>query len=144
MSIVITEVELTTWNDIITALNSNHGVMTTTVEVLRDLDGYGRLGSTVRTNLLRKLHSMGVDIIRKEIPADASATVVLFRQGTPAAQMIDILRNAEAGSTNALIEAADTMRRINMMPDPDVVKTSIEEAKNALDASARAVNITVV
>jgi len=144
MSIVITEVELSTWNDIITALNSNHGVMTTTVETLRDLDGYGRLGSTVRTNLLRKLHSMGVDIIRKEIPADASATVVLFRQGTPAAQMIDVLRDAEAGSANALTEAADTMRRINMMPDPDVVKMSIAEAKNALDASARAVNVTVV
>lgn len=125
------------WNDIIAQLSNNNGVIVMTMEALRDIDGYGRLGANVRHNIARKLGSLGVGFLQKELPTEASSHVLLFRLGTPAAQVIEAVQTFDAGGANAVQHAADQLRNINLMPDPNLVRNGIIAALKALDSTVR-------
>ena len=121
------------WNDVVSALGSNAGVVTCTMEALRDIDGYGRLGVSVRANIERKLGTLGVTTIREELPKDAAAPVVLIRQGTPVSELIETLSILQAGG-GSVQEISVSLRRLNTVPDPASVKASIDVAFAAIQA----------
>lgn len=115
------------WPDIISLLNESNDVCVVKMEALREIDGFGRLGVNVRQTIAEKLSSMGVGIIRSELPSDASANVILMRLGTPAAELVGILRSVAANEGRELF-AAEALRKLNKVPDPDAVSTGIVSA----------------
>lgn len=121
-----------TWTDIVNAINANYGVLVVKMEVLRDIDGYGRLGTTVRTNIQRKLAAIGVGTIGIELPSEGNAPVLLYRLGTPTAEVIEVIHVTEAGGNNTFDLAADTLRKLNMLPEPEKVQECISVAMDAL------------
>lgn len=122
-----------TWTDIVTEVNSNNGVSVVSMETLRDVDGYGRLGSTVRANIARKLASVGLGYLcGTELPNDSSACVILYRLGTPTANLIEAVSSAVAGG-KACEETAFELRKLNIMPDPQALRDGIMVVLEALD-----------
>lgn len=128
------------WKDIVRALDTHYGVITCTMEALRDIDGYGRLGGTVRQNIHRKLSSLGISTIRQELPTEASAPVILIRQGTPVTELLEIITMTLAGG-GVMTDTAESLRRLNMLPDPKGVRDSINAAIGALDQAATMVKV---
>lgn len=127
---------LESWTDIVAAVNANNGVMVVTMEVLRDVDGYGRLGSTVRANIARKLSSVGLGYLcGSELPNESTATIILYRLGTPAANLIDALTTAIT-SGNSSEETATELRKLNIMPDPEAIREGVMIVLHALDNSS--------
>lgn len=122
------------WTDVVDALESHSGVITCTMESLRDIDGYGRLGGNVREMLTRKLGSLGINTIREELPRDASAIVCLIRSGTPVSELIEVIRMTMAGGGSRQ-ETANRLRRLNQVPDPASLKATVDVAYSAIQAA---------
>lgn len=124
---------LESWTDIVTAVNSQNGVAMVTMEVLRDIDGYGRLGSTVRQNIAKKLSAVGIGYMcGDDLPNEASATIILYRLGTPVANLIELVTSTVAGG-KATESAARELRKYNILPDPEAIREGIMIVLNALD-----------
>ncbi len=121
------------WSEVVAAVNLENGVMVCTMENLRDIEGYGRLGQTVRANIAKKLATLGLAFMRKELPAEASADIILYRQGTPVSELIEMIQTVLAGGMNNAPEIAESLRRLNVMPDPESVRQGLEMALTALD-----------
>ncbi len=132
------------WNDLVTLLDYHKGVCVVTMEALRDIDGYGRLGGTVRAGIAKKLQSMGIGTFAGEnLPSDASANVVLFRLGTPAAELVNVIQNAtEDDSWRTRAEyTADCLRRLNLIPEPESVTENVLSALRTLEIAAKSAGI---
>ena len=123
-----------TWNDVVAALDARSGVITCTMEALRDIDGYGRLGGNVRENIARKLGTMGVGTIRTDLPREAADMVVLIRQGTPVSELLEMIEVAMAGG-GSYQDTADKLRRLNSVPDPNSLKAVVDVAYSSLQAA---------
>lgn len=121
------------WSEVIAAVNVNSGVLVCTMENLRDIEGYGRLGQIVRSNIARKLSTLGLAFMTKELPSDASAEIILYRQGTPVSELIELITTVQGGGMNNAIEIANSLRRLNVVPDPETVRSGILMALSALD-----------
>lgn len=118
----------TSWSDVVAALNLQSGVMICTMESLRNIEGYERLGTQVRDNIARKLSTLGVAYIREELPTDATAKVLLYRQGTPVSELIQLIFTVQSGGMNNAEYIAESLRRLNVMPDPNTVREGIVQA----------------
>lgn len=127
------EGEFTSWSDVVAALNLQSGVMICTMAALRDIEGYERLGHTVRDNIARKLSTLGIAYIRNELPNEATADVLLYRQGTPVSELIQLIFTVQSGGMNNADHIAESLRRLNVMPDPNTVRAGIMQALSALD-----------
>lgn len=141
MTFTTSTTELNTWSDVVAAVNANNGVIVVMMETLRDIDGYGRLGTTVRHNIQRKLQNIGIGTIRNELPGEGNAPVILFRQGSPVSEVIDVIHTTEAAGTKSFDSAAETLRKVNVMPEPEAVRGFIEQAHRALDAALEATHL---
>jgi hypothetical protein len=132
------------WEDLISLLDDGKGVCVVTMEQLRDIDGYGRLGGTVRAGIAKKLASMGIGTFAGEnLPSDASANVVLFRLGTPAAELVNVIQSATSDNSwrNRAAYTAECMRRLNTVPEPEEVSGRILTALKTLGEAARATGV---
>lgn len=137
---VVEELPMESWKDIVAMLEAHNGVCTVKLEMLRDIDGYGRLGPNVLDEIMEKLNSLGVSTIRETLPMDASASIVLMRKGTPAAELVALIKNlpaheGEEGHT------ADELRKLNMVPEPVKVGQNIIDALHALEEAIESVNV---
>ena len=65
------------------------GVLTPQMGDVRDAYGAGRLGVHVRTNISKKLRSMGLDHYPGELPPWQEGLVRIYRQGSAIADLID-------------------------------------------------------
>lgn len=142
--VVETTTNVEGWEDLIGLLDTQSGVCVVTMEQLRDIDGYGRLGGTVRAGIAKKLASMGIGTFAGEnLPSDASANVVLFRLGTPVAELVNVIQNAttDNGWRNRAAYTAECMRRLNSVPEPELVSNSIIDTLKSLTAAAKAVGV---
>ena len=71
---------------------------------LREIGGYGRLGTTVRQTLSGKLAGIGVGHLPAELPASQEMPVLLYQYGTPAADVVAaIAEGASDGAETALV-----------------------------------------
>jgi hypothetical protein len=120
----------TNWPEVVSTLEKYDGVTVCTVEALRNIDGYARLGPTVLSTITQKLASLGVATLRP-LPKESSSEVVLYRLGTPVSELIDTLAVASNGGGQPTTTAA-SLRRLNVMPDPDVIREGLETAMQAL------------
>lgn len=80
------------------------GVFPTTMEVLRDAHGVGKLGVHIRKAIADELQSRGIGTLPEVLPSYYHEEVRLFRLGTPIADVVSaVLHPSAAGD--------DTLRR---------------------------------
>ena len=105
-----------TLEEIRDSVNNTEGVLTLPMSDVRDAHGAGRLGVHVRTNISKKLRSMGLDHYPKELPSWQDGLVRIYRQGSPIADLIEAvldpsdehdeeLRNAVGGDAQEVLDA---------------------------------------
>lgn len=94
----------TTWEDLRTAVIEHQGVFRIGMGALREIGGYGRLGTNVRTILSGKLAGIGVGHLPAELPASQEQQVLLFQYGTPAADVVAAISDGPTETAeNALV-----------------------------------------
>ena len=78
-------------------LEQQQGVLTTTMGIVRDAYGAGRLGVHVRKAISDQLKSLGIGHYPDPLPEDQMRNVRLYRLGSPIADLIDaVLQPSEA------------------------------------------------
>lgn len=70
-------------------VEADGGLHTTTMEVLRELHGAGRLGKHVRDSISGALGAHGLGHLPKELPTYQDQQVRVFRLGTPIADVVN-------------------------------------------------------
>jgi hypothetical protein len=94
----------TSWEELRAAVIEHHGVLRIGMGALREIGGYGRLGTNVRQTLSGKLAGIGVGHLPTELPASQEMQVLLYQYGTPAADVVAaIAEGASEGAETALI-----------------------------------------
>ena len=76
------------YKDLRETVANDGGLHTTTMEVLKDLEGAGRLGVNVRWRISRELASHGMGHLPAELPANQWEEVRLYLHGTPVADAV--------------------------------------------------------
>ena len=82
--------------DIRDSVDKADGVVTLAMWDVRDAYGAGRLGVHVRTNISKKLRSLGLGHYPRELPSEQEVSVRVYRQGGAIADLIDAVLNPSA------------------------------------------------
>jgi hypothetical protein len=133
MSTAIQRQGITDWHELLTAVESNEGVHRVTMETLRRLEGRQRVGKHILSSIEDKLKTLGLGHLPKELPNRQQQTVLLYRVGTPASELVQAVQNGLTESPSS--EAFDFLRRLNSLPDPDDVVSKEEIAEDLHDAT---------
>ncbi len=133
---IITKENLNTWPEVVEAVDSSNGVAVIMMETLRDIDGYGRLGGTVRANIHNKLATIGLGTIREELPSEGSASLLVYRLGTPAGHLIEQLHKLTSGQTKDIMWLCEALRNFNTAPNANDTHEAIRTALEALQRVA--------
>jgi hypothetical protein len=83
------EVKVSSMEELFDLVNSRGGVMTTTMEVLRDAYGKGRLGVHVREGIRNALVGLGLGHYPQTLPEYQERAVRLYRLGSPVGNLIE-------------------------------------------------------
>lgn len=93
-----------TWEELRSAVIGHHGVLRIGMGTLREIGGYGRLGTHVRHTLSGKLAGIGVGHLPAELPGSQEQQVLLYQYGTAAADVVAaIAQGASDGAETALV-----------------------------------------
>lgn len=131
-------ITVNTWPKLVEFVKSNEGVVTVSMQLLREVAGAGRLGSQVRVEILEALHNQGVGIIRKELPNTQDATVLLYTMDSRCGRVIEAILNVFNGSNGEVLEdAAQTLSDLNDVQDPNNLRIELYEAVQVLDDTAQ-------
>jgi hypothetical protein len=77
------------WDEIKQTVEKNGGVVTLTMEQLRDAHGAAKLGVNVRKQISSTLAGMGLGHIPEELPTYQYQQVRIYKKGTPVGEIID-------------------------------------------------------
>ncbi len=83
----------TTYAELSTIIGDSDDVATVLMEDLRNAHKVKKLGRTVRENIAKKLQSLGLGFVGKELPGYQEHSVRIFRLGTPVATLINAVMN---------------------------------------------------
>ena len=122
------------WSGLLTAVENNQGVHRVTMETLRQLEGRQRVGKHILKGIEEKLRTLGLGHLPKELPNRQQQTVLLYRIGTPASEVIEAVEASLAGGA-ASESAFRALHRLNTLPDPETVVSRQEIAETAKDAT---------
>lgn len=81
------------WQEFRAELKAREGVMSVEMEVLRQLEGYLRMGTVIGEQLSKKLQGLGIGHSGPELPRYSSDLVRLFILGSPAAELMGAVQN---------------------------------------------------
>lgn len=98
-------------------VEADGGLLTTTMETLRELHGAGRLGKHVRDAISGELAAHGMGHLPEELPAYQEMAVRTFRLGTPIADLVNAVTHPSAGGDQVLrqmgaAQGQDILRKI--------------------------------
>lgn len=114
------------WEELRAAVTRHYGVYRLSMERLRGIGGYGRLGTNVRQVLSAKLASLGLGHLPAELPAYQDKHLLLYLYGTPAAEVISALRSE-------VVDAAETaLVQLNASRDGERVREASLKAAELL------------
>ncbi|MET9073817.1 hypothetical protein ABZX95_16955 [Streptomyces sp. NPDC004232] len=102
-----------TWDDLRKAVENCGGVLRVHMGHLRDLIDAGRLGINVRNDISRRLAGIGLGHLPAELPSYQGNSVVLYQQGTPAADVVEAVRG------DNFVRAENALRRLNTKGDAE-------------------------
>jgi len=92
------------WDEVKKRVEEAGGVLTTTMDVLRDADGAGKLGVHIRASISRNLAGMGIGHVPAELPANQRDQVRLYKRGTPVGELIECALNPGEDNDRKLVE----------------------------------------
>ncbi len=103
--------------DIQNEVERNGGVLTVSMQELRDAFGAGRLGRHVVTGISEELLKLGLGHFPQKLPASQDAEVRIYKQGGTIARIIDAVLRPSSSSDDVLRDvggggAALKLRRI--------------------------------
>jgi hypothetical protein len=78
------------WDEINEEVQKNGNLKTVTMETLREAMGVAKLGVNVRTQIRKKLASMGIGHIPEQLPTYQHEQVRLYKRGTDVGDMIEL------------------------------------------------------
>lgn len=124
---------VTTWAELLKAVEEGYGLKRVTMATLRELEGAQRVGKHVLTAIDTKLSQLGLGHLPDELPNRQEAPVMLYRVGTPAANAIRAIRLT---MLTGVVDMSlyHVLLQLNKMPDPtqvllrENVKESADEA----------------
>lgn len=127
---------ITNWPDLLATVEKNSGVIKLPMAILRQLEGRQRVGKHILSAIEEKLETLGLGHLPQELPNRQQQSVVLFRSGTPAAELISAVRR---GASEPVSDAMfNHLYRFNAVPDPDMV-VSRAEVGRAIEQTAQSV-----
>lgn len=100
------------WEELRTAVTGHYGVFRLPMGQLREIGGYGRLGTNVRQVLSAKLAGLGLGHLPAELPAYQDRQVLLYMYGTPAAEVITAVRSEAVAAAEAALVQLNSSRDI--------------------------------
>lgn len=103
------------------------------METLRRLEGRQRVGKHILSSIEDKLKTLGLGHLPQELPNRQQQTVLLYRVGTPASELVQAVQNGLTESPSS--EAYDFLRRLNSLPNPDDVVAKEDIAEDLHDAT---------
>lgn len=108
---------ISSWEDLISAVDAGGGFHTLTMGELRDAYGVGKLGIHVVKGISEKLAGLGFAHYPRELPQYQHERIRVFRMGVPVAKIIAAVLNVDEASDQILrsvkgSEAEDTLRKI--------------------------------
>lgn len=82
---------MSNWEQIKTKVEENDDLLTFQMNELKEVAGRDRLGRKVRDEISRMLSGMGLAHIPKELPKSQNELVRLYKRGTPAGDLIEMV-----------------------------------------------------
>lgn len=110
------------WDKIKDDVEKNGNVLTVNMESLREAHGSGKLGVHVRNEISQTLAGMGLGHVPQELPNNQRELVRLYKRGTPAGTIIDLVLTPGTQNDNSLVEKFS-----NTGPDYAVIIQKIRE-----------------
>jgi len=140
--------DITTWADLVKALDGHEGVAMIPMETLRKLEGAQRLGVHVLKSISTRLSSLGLGHMPAELPNRQDQEAILYRYGTPASQVIHAVRDG-LRSVQDMRNTYESLYKLNALPDMtqvvhrddmnDKLKTAAQAVLELLGPNGRAV-----
>lgn len=100
-------------------IDDNGGVFLTTMEVLRDAHGVGKLGIHIRAGIADQLKSRGIGTLPEELPGYQHEGVRVYRLGSPVANVISAVLHPSAAGDETLRQSggsdAEVLREIRQL-----------------------------
>jgi hypothetical protein len=100
------------WEELRAAVTDRYGVYRLPMGQLREIGGYGRLGTNVRQVLSAKLASLGLGHLPAELPAYQDKQVLLYQYGTPVAEVISAVRSEAAETALVQLNTSRDIERV--------------------------------
>lgn len=130
------ETGIQSWADLLSQVETNSGVTKIPMATLRQLEGRQRVGKHILSAIQDKLDTLGLGHLPQDLPNRQQQSVMLYRYGTPAAEVIQAVRK---GMSEPVDDSTfEYLHRLNVAPDPDAVIPR-ETAAEALEQTARSV-----
>jgi hypothetical protein len=82
---------MATWEEIKSLVEENDNVLTISMNELKEAVGKDRLGIHVRSEISKTLAGMGLGHIPSELPSNQHDSVRLYKRGTPAGDLIEVV-----------------------------------------------------
>jgi hypothetical protein len=108
------------WEELRVAVTDHYGVYRLPMGQLREIGGYGRLGTNVRQVLSAKLASLGLGHLPSELPAYQDKQVLLYLYGTPAAEVVSAVRSEVVDAAEAALVQLNASRDIERVREATV------------------------
>lgn len=90
------------YNDLSRDVDGDGGLVTTTMEQLREIHGAGRLGKHVRDAISQQLAAHGLGHLPVELPSYQENEVRVYRLGSPIGKVIDAVQKPNSGGDAVL------------------------------------------
>jgi hypothetical protein len=97
----------TSYDELRLRVTEEGGVFGTTAQVLRDIEGAGRLGSTVRAEISQNLAGFGLRHLPAELPQYQEQEVIVYLASGPVAAVINAVLNPSISTVKVLRQLAD-------------------------------------
>lgn len=125
------KVAVTTWAELLKAVDENNGLNRVTMATLRELEGAERLGKHVLTAITTKLSQLGLGHLPEELPNRQDQPVMLYKVGTPAA---DAIRAIRMTVLTGIVDMSlyHVLIQLNRLPDPSqvIMRDQVRETAN--------------
>lgn len=93
-----------TWAELRRAVEANDGLVTTTMERLRDIKGAGRLGKHVREAITKDLAAAGMGHLPPVLPEYQERTVRIYILGSTISDVVNAVNNPSPDGDERLRE----------------------------------------
>jgi len=99
---------LKTYEDLRKQVTEDGGVYGTTAQALRDIEGAGRLGSTVRAEISQKLAAHGMRHLPADLPQYQEQEVIVYLATGTVAAVVNAVLNPSVSTAKVLRQLADS------------------------------------